>query len=402
MDRKYHYTEKNVHDVDVAGMTVRLWSAEGAEGRAIIKRLFEPIARAGFVQPYVALMPDWHPGKDAVVGCVVPSREVLLPSVIGGDIGCGVAAVRLPLCEADLTDSWEPIGRRLREVIPVGSAYNSVVTDRVRTHPLWEKELRAPVSNRTLRKLVRQFGSLGGGNHFLEVQKDHEERLWVMLHSGSRYLGVQVRDWYVERGVDQPGIDKRLYARIPHLPADSPLAADYLADMRLVVEFARESRREMMLRTLEVIQEQSPQLDAVGVMREMIDISHNYVAREEHFGEALFVHRKGAIHVGKGQKGSVPGSMGTESFVIEGRGNEHAFYSCAHGGGRAMSRGEAMRKVSRKDYEQSLQGVVCAHSDLLLDEAPEAYKDIRVVMRGQADLVKTLYVLAPVLSVKGR
>jgi tRNA-splicing ligase RtcB len=158
----------------------------------------------------------------------------------------------------------------------------------------------------------------------------------------------------------------------------------------------------MMLRTLEVIQEQSRQLDAVGVMRELIDISHNYVAREEHFGEALFVHRKGAICVGKGQKGSVPGSMGTESFVIEGRGNEHAFCSCAYGGGRAMSRGEAMRKVSRRDYEQSLQGVVCAHSDLLLDEAPEAYKDIRVVMRGQADLVKTLYVLAPVLSVKGR
>lgn len=402
MDRQYRYTHKNVHDMDVAGMTVRLWSAEGAADRALIKRCFEPMAQTGFVQPYVALMPDWHPGTDSVIGSVVPSREVLLPSVIGGDIGCGVAAIRLPLCAADLLGCWEPIGRRLREVIPVGSAYNSVVTDRVRDHPLWEKELHAPVSNRVLRKLVRQFGSLGGGNHFLEIQKDHEERLWVMLHSGSRYLGVQVRDWYVERGAGQPGIDLRGYARIPHLPADSPLANDYLADMRLVVEFARESRREMMLRTLEVLQEYARQLDAAGVMSELIDISHNYVAQEVHFGEALFVHRKGAIHVGQGQKGSVPGSMGTASFVIEGRGNKHAFCSCAHGGGRAMSRGAARRKVSRKDYDKSLQFVVCAHSDVLLDEAPEAYKDIRVVMRGQADLVKTLYELTPVLSVKGR
>lgn len=402
MDRQHRYTHKNVHDIDVFGMTVRLWSAEGAEDRARIKRLFEPIARAGFVHPYVALMPDWHPGPDSVVGSVVPSRAVLLPSVIGGDIGCGVAAVRLPLREADLADSLEAIGRRLREVIPVGSAYNSAVTDRVRDHPLWEQVLRAPVSHRTLRKLVRQFGSLGGGNHFLEIQKDHEQRLWVMLHSGSRYLGVQVRDWYVARGADQPGTDPRLYARIPHLPADSILATDYLADMGLVVEFARESRREMMLRTLEVIQEQVGPFDAAGAMKELIDISHNYVAQEEHLGERLFVHRKGAIRIREGQMGSVPGSMGTASFVVEGRGNAHAFCSCAHGGGRAMSRGEAMRTVTRKDYAQSLEGVVCAHSHLLLDEAPEAYKDIRVVMRGQADLVKTRYELAPLLSVKGR
>ena len=402
MDGKYRYSEKNVHDLTVAGMTVRLWSAEGTEDKATITRLFEPIARAGFVHPYLALMPDWHPGKDSVVGSVVPSREVLLPSVIGGDIGCGVSAVRLPITAGELAHSFVLLGHRLREVIPVGTSYNSVVTDRVRDHPLWEKELRAPVSNRTLRKLVRQFGSLGGGNHFLEIQKDREERLWVMLHSGSRYLGVQVRDWYVERGTEQPAIDKRLYARIPYLPASSALAIDYLADLRLVVEFARESRREMMLRTLEVVQEMAGQFDVADVMKEFVDINHNYVDQEENFGETLFVHRKGAIRVAQGQKGSVPGSMGTSSFVIEGRGNDYAFFSCAHGGGRAMSRSEATRRVSRKDYQRSLVGVVCAHSDVLLDEAPEAYKDIRVVMRGQADLVKTLCELTPVVSVKGR
>ena len=187
MDRKYSYSAKNVHELLVAGMTVRLWSAEGTAGKAAIKRLFEPIARASFVHPYLALMPDWHPGKDSVVGSVIPSREVLLPTVVGGDIGCGVAAVRLPLKVAGLEPAWGALAQRLREVIPVGTAHNPVVSDRVKAHSLWDRELRASVSNRTLRKLVRQFGSLGGGNHFLEIQRDHEDRLWVMLHSGSRY-----------------------------------------------------------------------------------------------------------------------------------------------------------------------------------------------------------------------
>jgi tRNA-splicing ligase RtcB len=347
-------------------------------------------------------MPDWHPGADAVVGSVVSTREVLLPMVVGGDIGCGVCAVRLPLFLSDIAPSLDAIANDLREVIPVGSAFNSVVTARVREHSLWEKELRAPVSNRTLRKLARQFGSLGGGNHFLEIQRDHEERVWIMLHSGSRYLGVEVRDWYVEQGTTQAGIDKRLYARIPHLVAASSLATDYLSDMKLVMNFARESRREMMLRTLEVIRDHATQFDVASVEQQVIDIHHNYVEQEEHFGQSLYVHRKGAVRLVDGQLGPIPGSMGTASFIVQGRGNPFGFFSCAHGGGRRMSRGQAMRKVSRKDYQKSLQGIVCAHSGMLLDEAPEAYKDIRVVMRGQADLVKALYELMPVLSVKGR
>jgi len=386
----------------VVGMTVRLWSSEGTAGKATIQRLFEPLARSGFVYPYLALMPDWHPGKDSVIGSVVPSRETLLPSVVGGDIGCGVAAVPLPLCASDLAPFFEILGKRLCEVIPVGTAHNSVVSDRVRELELWEKELRAPVPNRVLRKVMRQFGSLGGGNHFLEIQKDREERIWVMLHSGSRYLGVQVRDWYVERGIEQTGVDQRLYARIPYLPAGSALAVDYLADVRLVVEFARASRREMVCRASEVIRGLTGRIEVPEVMRDLIDINHNYVDEEEHFGEALFIHRKGAIRVAAGQKGSIPGSMGTPSYVIEGRGTEQAFCSCSHGAGRAMSRSEAARKITHKDYVQSLAGVVCNHGELLLDEAPEAYKDIRLVMRGQSDLVKIVRELVPLVSVKGR
>jgi tRNA-splicing ligase RtcB (3'-phosphate/5'-hydroxy nucleic acid ligase) len=401
MEGRYRYLQKNVHDVPVGSLTVRVWWAGGAENRDVVRRAFQPLARTGFVHPYVALMPDWHPGQDAVVGSVVPSKDVLLPTVIGGDIGCGVCALRLPLSLADIAPALETIGARLRDEIPVGSAHNALVSERVKNHPLWEKQTRAPISNRTLRKLVRQFGSLGGGNHFLELQTDSVNRVWVMLHSGSRYLGVELRDWYVSQGAHQAGIDPRLYARIPYLIAAAPLANDYLEDMRLVMEFARESRREMMLRTLEVIREQTGALDPAGTLGGMIDVSHNYVAQEQHLGETLYVHRKGAIRLAAGQPGLVPGSMGTASFVVEGRGNEHGFSSSAHGGGRTMSRAEAKRKVSPKMYQQALSGVVCAHNALLLDEAPAAYKDIRQVMRGQADLVKTLFELHPILSVKG-
>ena len=402
MDKKLQYREKHVHDLKVGDMVVRLWSVDGPANRREIERAFLPLARSRFVHPYVALMPDWHPGEDALVGSVVPTREVLLPQMIGGDIGCGMCAVRLPASLEDLMPFLEAIGTELYQAIPVGTAHNAVVTDRVNANALWRSDLRASLSNRTLRKLIRQFGSLGGGNHFLELQRDHEERVWIMLHSGSRYLGVEIRDYYVAEGKKLEGIDQKLYARIPHLPADSALGADYLQDVQSVKEFARESRREMMLRSLEVIQRHMPVLDTVDILRSAVDVSHNCVALEEYFGERLYIHRKGAIHLAQGDTGFVPGSMGTASFVVEGRGNDHAFCSCSHGGGRAMSRTAAARSISPKQFRERMNGILCVHDGLLLDEAPDAYKDIRTVMRGQSDLVKVLYELRPVVSIKGR
>ena len=399
---KIPYREKHVHDIKVGGMDVRLWSVGGPVNRREIETAFLPLARSGFVHPYVALMPDWHPGEDAVVGSVVPTRNVLLPRAVGGDIGCGMCAVRLPALLEDLRPSLEAIGTELYQAIPVGTAHNAVVTDRVSENALWRSELRASISNRTLRKLIRQFGSLGGGNHFLELQRDSEERIWIMLHSGSRYLGVEIRDYYVAEGQRTEGIDQRLYSRIPHLPADSAIGADYLQDVRSVKDFARESRREMLLRSLEVMRRHVPGLDAADIMGSAVDVSHNDVALEEHFGERLYVHRKGAIHLAQGDTGFVPGSMGTASYVVEGRGNAHAFCSCAHGGGRAMSRAAAARSISPKRLRESMEGILCVHDGLLLDEAPDAYKDIRTVMRGQADLVKVLRELQPVVSIKGR
>ncbi len=402
MDRKYRYRAKNVHDLQGEGLLVRLWSADGPANRKEIERVFQPLARTGFVHPYVALMPDWHPGEDAVVGSVVPTRDMLLPQVIGGDIGCGMCAVRLPVSAHDLKPLFAVIASGLREAIPVGSAQNAVVTQRVKDNPLWQRELRASISDRTFRKLIRQFGSLGGGNHFLELQADQDGRAWIMLHSGSRYLGVEVRDHYVEAGRTQDGVDPKLYKRIPHLRAESTLGVEYFQDVQAVRDFARESRREMLLRALDVVQREVPALDVAGIAGQAADVGHNYVSLEEHFGERLYVHRKGAIHLAKGTIGFVPGSMGSSSYVVEGRGTEAAFCSSAHGGGRAMSRAAASRTITQRQLMERMEGIVCVHDGVLLDEAPDAYKDIRSVMRGQGDLVKILHELTPLVSLKGR
>ena len=402
MQGKFKYRECNVHDIPVGDMTVRLWSASGQDNRKAIEKAFSQLARSGFVYPYAALMPDWHPGDDAVVGSVVPTREVLLPGIIGGDIGCGMIATQLPCLIDDITPRLQEIAAKLHSAIPTGTEHNAIVSHRVALHPLWKKELRAPVSSRTLRKLVRQFGSLGGGNHFLEIQKDHHGFIWIMLHSGSRYLGVQVRDWYVDQGTKLRDTDRNLYSKIPYLPAADPVAQDYLADMETVREFAGESRREMMIRALEVFGSIIPGLDINALLMNSINVGHNYIGREEHFGELLYVHRKGAICLKQGERGLVPGSMGTSSYVVEGRGNEFGFNSCAHGGGRKMSRAAASRQISERDFRESMKGVVYEHNSLLLDEAPDAYKNIKVVMRGQSDLVKIIHEVRPIISVKGR
>jgi tRNA-splicing ligase RtcB len=381
---------------------VRLWDVEGAINGEMIRSAFRPLLATGFVWPYIALMPDYHPGEGSMIGSVIPTQDVLLPSVIGGDLGCGMTAICLPIQAEQACRESSRIDRGLRESIPVGTAHNAVVTRRVESNSIWQRDVRAPVlANRLRRKMLRQFASLGGGNHFLEIQRDQEGRAWAMLHSGSRYLGVTIRDYYVEQGQAEEGIDRRLYARIPYLKAGTKLAENYLADLQLVLDFARESRKEMMLRVLDVLSAtfSGIESDLIGTAH---DIAHNFVGEEEHFGERLFVHRKGALHLAEGQVGLIPGSMGTCSYIVEGRGNPFGLHSCSHGAGRAMSRGDAFRTISDKDFASSMEGVVHEHDARLKDEAPSAYKDIRRVMRAQKDLVRVRHELLPLLSVKGR
>jgi tRNA-splicing ligase RtcB (3'-phosphate/5'-hydroxy nucleic acid ligase) len=406
VDKAFRYHQKSVHDVAVDGAVVRLWDVEGAINGEMIRSAFRPLLATGFVWPYVALMPDYHPGEGSMIGSVIPTRQVVLPTVIGGDVGCGMTAIRLPLEAAQVAPKLPTLDKMLRNTIPVGTAHNASLSQRVIKNPLWQRDVRAPIlANRLRRKMLRQFGSLGGGNHFLEIQRDQEERVWCMLHSGSRYLGITFRDYYIEQGRLQEDFDPKLYARIPYLHAGTQLAADYLADQQVVIDFARESRREMMIRTIEALGAVMP--DGKGVTWDALssglhDMPHNFVAPEGHFGTALYVHRKGAVCLAEGQVGLIPGSMGTCSYVVEGRGNAFGFNSCSHGAGRAMSRGDAFRSISDRDFISSMDGVVHDHDPRIKDEAPPAYKDIRRVMRAQKDLVKVVHELTPLLSVKGR
>jgi tRNA-splicing ligase RtcB len=406
VDKAFRYHQKLVHDVAVDDSLVRLWDADGAVNGEMIRSAFRPLLATGFVWPYVALMPDYHPGEGSMIGSVIPTRQVLLPSVIGGDVGCGMTAVRLPMHADQVSGELAKIEKALRANIPVGTAHNAQVSQRVEQNPLWQRDVRAPIlANRLCRKMLRQFASLGGGNHFLEIQKDQEERVWCMLHSGSRYLGITFRDNYIGEGRNQVGLDQKIYAKFPYLQAGTQLADDYLADLQVVMDFARESRREMMMRTIEVFAAAFPGVEGLSwpeLVPGIHDMAHNFVSPEEHFGAQLFVHRNGAVRLAAGQIGLIPGSMGTCSYVVEGRGNAFGFNSCSHGAGRTMSRGDAFRAITDREFFCSMEGVVHDHDPRIKDEAPPAYKDIHRIMRAQKDLVKIAYELQPLLSVKGR
>ncbi|MEO2046340.1 MAG: RtcB family protein [Pirellulales bacterium] len=410
MEKRFRYRQKNVRDITVDDGLVRVWDTTGDLDRQGILQAFLPLLRTCFVSPYIALMPDHHlgvrqSGIGSMVGSVIPTQEVLLLAVIGGDIGCGVTAVKLPVEATDLRNVLPQLRDNLRAAIPTGAAHNANVSRRVEENSLWQQDLQCGLlTNRLKRILIRQFASLGGGNHFLELQEDADGSTWLMLHSGSRTLGVRIKDYYIEAGSEQVGIDTKAYRRIPHLPAACDLAVAYLSDLGFALTFARESRKEMMRRAIEVVALHSRTLQEAGtetVAERMLDVAHNYVAQETHLGETYYVHRKGAIRALDGETVMIPGSMGTASYIAEGRGNDFAFCSCSHGAGRVMSRHAATRSISNKRFAESMAGVEHEGDIRLKDESPLAYKDIHTVMRGQKDLVRIQTELSPIMSIKG-
>lgn len=405
MIKAFRYNQKNVQDIPSENGLVRVWDATGSVDKRGISKGFENLLRTGFIFPYVALMPDHHPAEDTMVGSVIPTRDVLLLSVVGGDLGCGVTAVKLPVTEEEVIGYLPQIHADLHDAVPCGSAHNRFVTDRVSENPLWEHQLQANILTGKIRKkLMLQFATLGGGNHFLELQKDDTGDVWIMLHSGSRYLGVLIKDHYIEVGATMADVDRSVYRRTPYLPVHSALADSYLHDLGFALDFARESRREMMLRSIEIMLQRVPALHRISpdvIFSEIRDVAHNYVSKEEHFGETLYIHRKGAVRAGEGETVMIPGSMGTSSYIATGKGNSYSFCSCSHGAGRTMSRHAARKAITDKEYEQSTAGVLHTRDVRLKDEAPGAYKCIRAVMRGQKDLVKIESILTPILSMKG-
>ncbi len=385
--------------------TVLVWTAE-VETSALDQ--LANIANLSIIHGHIAVMPDVHMGIGATVGSVIPTREAIIPAAVGVDIGCGMCAVRTSLTAEQLPESLRHIRNAIERDVPVGFDMHS--NRRVRFKAAGEVEPglrdildRHPgITSKSPKKdtWARQIGTLGGGNHFIEVCLDEEDRVWVMLHSGSRGIGNKIGQYFIEQAkesIARAGIglpDKDL----AYLTEGTGLFADYWHALSWAQEYAARNRQEMLDIVLEAMARNLPsfELDEAA-----INCHHNYAAREMHDGSEVYVTRKGAIRAGAGELGIIPGSMGARSYIVRGKGNEKSFCSCAHGAGRRMSRGAARRQFSREDLIAQTEGVECRKDKGVIDEIPGAYKDIDKVMDNQLELVETVHTLKQVLCVKG-
>jgi tRNA-splicing ligase RtcB (3'-phosphate/5'-hydroxy nucleic acid ligase) len=340
----------------------------------------------------VAIMPDVHLSQEVCVGAVVATSRLIYAAAVGGDIGCGMLALGF---EADATT----IDNERNAATILAALYEHVPSNKHRhardlPDSLDTSLLTSPYLQRLAGRDGRvQFGTLGRGNHFLEFQADHNNGLWVMIHSGSRAVGQAVATLHLERAV-------RSQAGLMHLDSTEDAGAAYLADMRWARAYAAENRLAMLTAVVDII---GKHFNIAADWNSLIHCDHNHVQREQHDGRTLWVHRKGAQSAAVDEPGVIPGSMGTASFHVAGRGCADSFTSCSHGAGRAFSRSEARQRVGRKDFSRQLGDVWYDHrkAEALRDEAPAAYKDIRQVMKSQRDLTRVVRELRPVLNYKG-
>jgi len=371
------------------------------------------ISKLPIVFGHVAAMPDVHAGIGATVGSVIPTRQAIIPAAVGVDIGCGMNAVRLTATANDLPDSLVRVRGAIEDAVPVGFNQHEYGKVRGSAHrriarPLSDRLDRIVVKHPGVMRMQRNFaqtwicqiGTLGGGNHFIELCLDEQGRVWVMLHSGSRGLGNVLGRYFIAAArkdlqrhqVNLPDRD------LAYFSEGSEMFDDYVEAVQWAQDYALVNRREMMRLLLEAIRPHLPPFESDG---EAINCHHNYVAREMHFGERLFVTRKGAISAREGELGIIPGSMGAKSFIVRGLGNPESLYSCSHGAGRRMSRTEAKRRFNAADLAAQTAGVECRKDGGVVDEIPGAYKDIDEVMANQADLVEVVHTLKQVVCVKG-
>jgi tRNA-splicing ligase RtcB len=383
---------------------VKIWTRD-VEPEAIQQLV--NVSQLPIVHGHIAAMPDVHAGIGATIGAVIPTRSAIIPAAVGVDIGCGMNAVRLSLKAAELPDNLHAVRSAIEAAVPVGFSQHQASKVRgsqhARTARVLDQRLDAIVKKHpALTKMQKRFNetwvcqlaTLGGGNHFIELCIDEAQFVWVMLHSGSRGIGNVMGRYFIEAA------RKDMQRHMQNLP-DKDLAYfsegsawfdDYVEAVDWAQDYALLNRREMMRLVLEVLER---------VMGEAINCHHNYVQRETHFGENVFVTRKGAISAREGELGIIPGSMGAKSYIVRGLGNPESLCSCSHGAGRRMSRTAAKRKFSREDVAAQTLGVECRKDGGVLDEIPGAYKDIDAVMANQADLVEVVHTLKQVVCIKG-
>ncbi len=382
---------------------IRLWAnAHEVESDAL--RQLKAVASLPWVAHHVAVMPDVHVGRGATVGSVIAMRGAIAPAAVGVDIGCGMTAVKTSLLAAHLPDSLRSLRLGLEAAIPVGRRqYTTPVWQasealRPRIEALLERFWAAEPNAQSLAGRVNlQLGTLGGGNHFIEVCLDTDDAVWLLLHSGSRFIGAALAEQHMtiashllhNRALPDPDLAVFL--------AGSPSFDAYRRALYWAQEYAALNRALMLERLQRVLLDTWPET----TFDEPINCHHNYVAEEHHFAEDLLVTRKGAIRAGLGELGIIPGSMGAQSFIVRGKGNAQSFESASHGAGRRMSRGQARQAFTAKDVARQTAGVECRKDRGIVDEAPKAYKDIRRVMEQQQDLVEIVAELKQVVCVKG-
>jgi tRNA-splicing ligase RtcB (3'-phosphate/5'-hydroxy nucleic acid ligase) len=391
---------------------IKAW-IEGVPVEDEARRQLFNIATLPFIHHHVAIMPDVHFGKGATVGSVIATKAAIVPAAVGVDIGCGMMAVRTTLKASDLPDSLAKLRLGIEAAVPHGGigikggwkdGVPNAVGRRFADSGLAEGLLTLEDKHPAIREAqsVTHLGSLGGGNHFIEVCLDEADRMWVMLHSGSRGIGNRIGTYFIAKARD--ALERRQLTRplldrdLAWLEEGEPLFADYVEAVAWAQEFARHNREVMMAATLRVLREQLPTFQ---MEKQAINCHHNYVEREQHFGEQVWVTRKGAVRAGDGDLGIIPGSMGAKSYIVRGKGNAESFQSCSHGAGRRMSRGEAKRRFTLADHAAATEGVECRKDAGVIDETPMAYKDIDAVMAAQTDLVEVLHTLRQIVCVKG-
>jgi len=370
---------------------IKLWASE-IDAQAMQQA--RNLANLPFAFRWVAVMPDAHTGYGMPIGGVLATDGMVIPNAVGVDIGCGMAAVRTSLTKIS-TNELQNILALIRTDVPVGFKH----------HPdpqLWDGFNRAPdirIIQEELFSARHQLGTLGGGNHFIEIQQGDDGLVWLMIHSGSRNFGLKAANEYhhLAKNLCLRGKVSLPDADLAYLPVDSPEGREYLIAMNYCLEFARANRALMVERCMDAITSVTG-----GVGTYNVNIHHNYAAIESHFGHEVLVHRKGATSACKGQTGIIPGSMGAHSYITEGLGNEESFQSSSHGAGRRMGRNEATRKLDLERELEKMKGIIHGlRSKHDLDEAPGAYKDIDDVMAQQTDLVKIVTQLRPLAVIKG-
>ena len=362
------------------------------------------LTKLPFLYHHLAIMPDVHAGMGMPIGGVLATVDAVIPNAVGVDIGCGMCAVKTSwrVEEISLDVLRKKIMRGIRKAIPLGKEHHKKAQDE-NFMPQGHDIDSMTVVSRQYISATKQVGTLGGGNHFIELQRDEEGTLWVMIHSGSRNLGKQVGDYYNRFAAT---LNERWHSvvnpelRLAFLPLKNKEFNDYWAEMQYCVDFALSNRRLMMERIKEVLADALPGIE----FEPMINIAHNYAAWEHHYGKNVIVHRKGATLAREGVVGIIPGSQGTASYIVEGLGNPESFCSCSHGAGRVMSRTKAVQSLSLQDEIKRLddQGIVHAIRTVHdLEEAAGAYKDIEQVINNELDLVRIVTRLLPIAVIKG-